>query len=44
MVTDRNTDNRTDFVLSSRGFMAMALKGKEQAILKLGIADVEYKR
>lgn len=44
MVTDRNNDNKTDFVLSSRGFMGMAQKGKEQDVLKLGIADVEYKR
>ncbi|KAL8543441.1 hypothetical protein ACS0TY_004106 [Phlomoides rotata] len=44
MVTDRNNDNRTDFVLNSRAFMGMAQKGKEQDILKLGIADVEYKR
>ncbi|KAI3446319.1 hypothetical protein Pfo_002984 [Paulownia fortunei] len=44
LVTDRNHDNRTDFVVSSRAFMAMAKKGMGQDILKLGLADVEYKR
>lgn len=44
IVTDRNTDNKTDFVVSSRAFMAMAKKGMDQNILKLGIANVEYKR
>ncbi|KAL0356528.1 UNVERIFIED_CONTAM: Expansin-like A2 [Sesamum calycinum] len=39
-----NEDNRTDFVLSSRGFMGMAKKGMGQDILKLGVVDVEYKR
>ncbi|XP_039039935.1 expansin-like A1 [Hibiscus syriacus] len=43
-LTDRNYDNRTDFVLSSKAFMAMANKGKAQDILKAGIVDVEYKR
>ncbi|CAK9153923.1 unnamed protein product [Ilex paraguariensis] len=44
IVTDLNRNNRTDFVLSSRAFMAMAHKGMGQNVLKLGIADVEYKR
>ncbi|CAI0469049.1 unnamed protein product [Linum tenue] len=44
MVTDLNTSNTTDFVLSSRAFMAMASEGKASDVLKLGIADVEYKR
>ncbi|KAH6768667.1 expansin-like A1 [Perilla frutescens var. frutescens] len=44
IATDRNHDNTTDFVLSSRAFMGMANKGMEQQLLKLGIADVEYKR
>ncbi|XP_039039847.1 expansin-like A1 [Hibiscus syriacus] len=43
-LTDRNYDNRTDFVLSSKAFMAMANKGKAQDILKAGIVDIEYKR
>nr|BCS58930.1 expansin-like protein [Sesamum indicum] len=43
IVSDRNEDNGTDFVLSSRGFMGMA-KGMGQDILKLGGGDVEYKR
>lgn len=44
MVTDLNTNNQTDFVISSRAFMAMAIEGKAQDVHKLGIADVEYKR
>ncbi|KAL0365726.1 UNVERIFIED_CONTAM: Expansin-like A2 [Sesamum angustifolium] len=44
IVSDMNEDNRTDFVLSSRGFMGMAKKGMGQDILKLGVVDVEYKR
>ncbi|KAK4477262.1 hypothetical protein RD792_016476 [Penstemon davidsonii] len=45
LVSDLNDDNnRTDFVLSSRAFMGMAKKGMGQDLLKLGIADVEYKR
>lgn len=44
ILTDLNQNNRTDFVLSSRAFMAMAQKGQGQHILKLGIVDVEYKR
>lgn len=43
-VTDQNTNNQTDFVVSSRTFSAMANQGKAQDILKLGIVDVEYKR
>ncbi|KAL8060111.1 hypothetical protein ABFX02_02G002900 [Erythranthe guttata] len=44
LVSDRNDDNKTDFVVSSRAFMAMAKKGMAHQILKLGLADVEYKR
>lgn len=44
IVTDLNKDNKTDFVISSRAFMSMANKGMSQDVLKLGIADVEYKR
>ncbi|XP_027087936.1 expansin-like A2 [Coffea eugenioides] len=45
IVTDLNkNNNETDFVLSSRAFRAMAVQGKDQDILKLGILDVEYKR
>ncbi|OIT30864.1 PREDICTED: expansin-like A2 [Nicotiana attenuata] len=43
-VTDQNTNNQTDFVVSSRAFSAMANQGKAQDLLKLGIVDVEYKR
>nr|XP_023892648.1 expansin-like A1 [Quercus suber]POE60551.1 expansin-like a1 [Quercus suber] len=43
-LTDLNRNNQTDFVFSSRAFMAMAQKGMGQDILKLGIVDVEYKR
>ncbi|KAI9388951.1 hypothetical protein POPTR_009G141400v4 [Populus trichocarpa] len=44
IVTDLNNNNQTDFVLSSRAFMAMANKGMGQDVLKHGILDVEYKR
>ncbi|XP_057769158.1 expansin-like A2 [Salvia miltiorrhiza] len=43
-VTDRSPDNATDFVLSSRAFTAMAKQGMGQELLKLGIANVEYRR
>ncbi|XP_008236108.1 PREDICTED: expansin-like A2 [Prunus mume] len=43
-LTDLNKNNQTDFVLSSRAFMAMAQKGLGQDILRHGIVDVEYKR
>ncbi|KAK8522261.1 hypothetical protein V6N13_115240 [Hibiscus sabdariffa] len=43
-LTHLNHNNRTDFVLSSRAFMAMANKGMGRDILKLGTVDVEYKR
>lgn len=44
IVTDLNKNNQTDFVLSSRAFRAMAVQGKDQDILKLGILDIQYKR
>ena len=44
IVTDLNKNNETDFVLSGRAFNAMANKGMGQSLLKLGVADVEYKR
>ncbi|EEF28288.1 expansin-like A2 [Ricinus communis] len=44
ILTDLNHNNQTDFVLSSRAFMAMANKGMGQDILRLGIVDIEYKR
>ncbi|GAB2267784.1 Expansin-like A2 [Dionaea muscipula] len=44
IVTDYNNSNKTDLVLSSRAFVAMANKGMEKHLLNLGIADVEYKR
>lgn len=44
IVTDLNKNNQTDFVVSSRALMAMANKGMEKQILKLGLVDVEYKR
>ncbi|XVF68029.1 hypothetical protein PTKIN_Ptkin10aG0170000 [Pterospermum kingtungense] len=43
-LTDLNHNNQTDFVLSSRAFMAMANQGMGQDILKFGIVDVEYKK
>ncbi|KAL9391215.1 hypothetical protein Peur_015135 [Populus x canadensis] len=44
IVTDLNRNNQTDFVLSSRAFMAMANKDMGRNILKQGIVEVEYKR
>ncbi|KAK6946508.1 RlpA-like protein, double-psi beta-barrel domain [Dillenia turbinata] len=44
IITDLNQNNKTDFVISSRAFAAMARQGMGQEILKLGIVDVEYKR
>ncbi|XP_021743128.1 expansin-like A2 [Chenopodium quinoa] len=45
IMTDVNkSNNSSDFVLSSRALRAMALHGKDQQILKLGVVDVEYKR
>ncbi|MBD4020218.1 hypothetical protein GUI04_14635, partial [Xanthomonas citri pv. citri] len=42
--TDENKSNETDFVLSGRAFMAMANKNMGKNLLKLGVADVEYRR
>ncbi|KAL2936915.1 Expansin-like A1 [Bienertia sinuspersici] len=44
MLMDLNTNTHNDFVLSNRAFKAMAKPGKDRDVLKLGIADVEYKR
>ncbi|KAK1437841.1 hypothetical protein QVD17_03641 [Tagetes erecta] len=44
IVTDLNNNTQSELVLSSRALVAMANKGMEQKILKLGYADVEYKR
>lgn len=44
IVTDLNKNNQTDFVVSNRALMAMANKGMEKQILKLGLVNVEYKR
>ncbi|KAJ0434429.1 putative rlpA-like protein, double-psi beta-barrel [Helianthus annuus] len=44
IVTDLNKNNDTDFVMTPRAFMAMANKGMAHSLLKLGVADVEYKR
>lgn len=44
IVTDENKNNETDFVLSGRAFMAMANKDMGKSLLKLGVADVEYRR
>ncbi|GLT86014.1 hypothetical protein SLE2022_041770 [Rubroshorea leprosula] len=44
ILTDLNYHNKTDFVLSSRAFKAMANNGSDREILKHGILDVEYKR
>lgn len=44
IVTDLNHSNKTDFVLSSRAFTAMARQGMSQDILRQGIVDVDYKK
>ncbi|CAI9299233.1 unnamed protein product [Lactuca saligna] len=44
IVTDENKNNETDFVLSGRAFMAMANKNMGKNLLKLGVANVEYRR
>ncbi|KAL8150262.1 hypothetical protein V2J09_020070 [Rumex salicifolius] len=46
VVTDFNKqkDNTTDLVLSSRAFRAMANSGMDTQLLKLGLVDVEFKR
>ncbi|KAK4746633.1 hypothetical protein SAY87_025670 [Trapa incisa] len=44
IVTDLSNSNSTDFVMSSRAFMAMANKGMSKSILQQGIVDIEYKR
>ncbi|XP_010918218.1 expansin-like A1 [Elaeis guineensis] len=44
MVTDFNRSNRTDFLLSTGAFMAMAKEGMGQELKQLGMVDVEYKR
>ncbi|KAH9617866.1 hypothetical protein KSS87_021812 [Heliosperma pusillum] len=44
IMTDLNKDSNVDFVLSSRAFKAMAKPGMDQGVLKLGIANIEYKR
>ncbi|KAL2469257.1 Uncharacterized protein Fot_50833 [Forsythia ovata] len=41
LVTDRNQDNGTDFVLS-RAFMAMENKNMARYILKLGVRDNQH--
>ncbi|CAH2075797.1 unnamed protein product [Thlaspi arvense] len=46
MVTDLNTSNHTDLVLSSRAFRAMAkpLAGADRALLRQGLVDIQYHR
>lgn len=46
MVTDLNTSNQTDFVVSSGALRAMANMGNDQDIIELvkSSLDVEYKR
>ncbi|XP_062216870.1 expansin-like A1 isoform X2 [Phragmites australis] len=44
VVTDRARTNRTDLVLSSLAFAAMARPGMAAQLTKLGTVDVEYKR
>ncbi|CAN8276811.1 unnamed protein product [Cochlearia groenlandica] len=46
MVTDLNKSNKTDLVLSSRAFRAMAkhVSGADRELLKQGIVDIQYQR
>lgn len=44
LVRDKNINNGTDFVVSTKAFAAMAMKGKEHHLFKLGILPVQYKR
>ncbi|KAL8109703.1 hypothetical protein AgCh_025702 [Apium graveolens] len=44
VVTDLNTSNQTDFVLSSNAFKAMANKGMGDTLLKQGLVNVDYRR
>ena len=44
VVTDRARTNRTDLVLSSPAFAAMAHHGMAARLAKLRTVDVEYKR
>ncbi|XP_073125905.1 expansin-like A1 [Henckelia pumila] len=44
LVSDKNGDNGTDFVVSKKAFVSMAKKGMEKEIFKLGILPVQYKR
>ncbi|XP_073026586.1 expansin-like A1 [Primulina eburnea] len=44
LLSDKNVDNGTDFVVSTKAFSSMAKKGKERDIFKLGVLPVLYKR
>ncbi|KAH9321455.1 hypothetical protein KI387_016094, partial [Taxus chinensis] len=44
VVTDYSKSNQTDFVLSTRSFSMLAQPTKAAKLVKMGIADVEYKR
>ncbi|KFK30445.1 hypothetical protein AALP_AA7G262000 [Arabis alpina] len=44
MVTDLNKSNKTDLVLSSRAFRAMAVVGADRNLLRQGIVDIQYRR
>lgn len=44
VVTDRARTNRTDLVLSSTAFAAMARPGMAKRLADLRTVDVEYKR
>jgi len=43
-MTDSHGDDNNAFVMSQNAFAAMADKGRSQNLLKLGVADIEYKR
>lgn len=44
VVTDRNDNTYTGFVLSQKGFAEMAVDGKDGLLLSYGVVDVEFKR
>ncbi|KAH9321474.1 hypothetical protein KI387_016113, partial [Taxus chinensis] len=44
VVTDHTENNQTDFVVSVRTFSSLAQPSKSAELVKMGIANVEYKR
>ncbi|KAK9144681.1 hypothetical protein Sjap_004584 [Stephania japonica] len=44
VVTDQGEGDRTDFILSPRGFAKLALPNKVSELKKYGVVDIEYQR